>query len=202
MPPRNVVVFDVETQKSFSEVGKSNLQKLKISVLGLYDYQSEQYKVYEEKELIQVEKRFQEVELIVGFNIRRFDMPVLQPYFFSPIENFPVLDLLDDIETFRGHRASLESIAVPTLGKHKSGSGRDAITLFKENRIEELKSYCLDDVRLTKEIYDCGCRDGKILFTSSRDYKTYEIPVNWKQSTEEIIRAAAARPSEFPTSLF
>ena len=82
MPLRNIVVFDLETQKSFSEVGKANLQKLKISVLGLYDYQSEQYKVYEEKELIQVEKRFQEVELIVGFNIRRFDIPVLQPYFF------------------------------------------------------------------------------------------------------------------------
>ncbi len=198
----NKIVLDLETQKSFKEVGKAKLDKLRISVAGVYDYRDDRYSAYEEKELMQLEQRLRDIGLIIGFNIRRFDMPVLAPYLFAPVETLPVLDLLDDIEKARGHRAILESIAVPTLNKHKSGSGADALVLFKENKLDELKRYCLDDVRLTREIYDFGCREGKVLFTSSWDYKTYEIPVTWKEQTAEIMRKAASQDAGFPSSLF
>ena len=198
---KNIVVLDLETQKSFKEVGKSKLEKLKISVVGIYDYLNDMYSTYEEKEIIQLEKRLKEIDLLIGFNIRRFDLPVLAPYLFGSTQQLPVLDLLDDIEKYRGHRASLDSIAGPTLKKHKIGTGVEALILYKENRMEELKRYCLEDVRLTKEIYEYGCREGKILFTSTWDYKTYEIPVNWRTSTAEIIEKAA-RTTGFPDSLF
>ena len=202
MSAQNIVVIDLETQKSFKEVGKSKLEKLKISTAGVYDYLTGQFVAYEEKDMMLVEKRLQDIGLIIGFNIRRFDMPVLAPYLFMPVENLPVLDLLDVIEQVRGHRASLDSIAGPTLGQHKSGSGADALTLFKENKMEELKRYCLDDVRLTKEIYEYGCREGKIKFTSTWDYKTYEIPVNWKAETEAILSKTKQPEALFPSSLF
>ena len=95
------------------------------------------------------------------------------------------------------------SIAQPTLGLHKSGTGMDALALFQEGKMEALKRYCLDDVRLTKEVFDYGRTNGKVYFTSSWDYKTYEIPVLWKEETEEFLRAAVKAPkAEFPTSLF
>ncbi len=202
MSSSNILVMDLETQKSFKEVGKARLEKLKISVAGVYDYMTDEFLIYEEKELMKLEKRLQDVDLLIGFNIRRFDMPVLAPYLFMPTENLPVLDLLEDVEKVRGHRASLDSIAQPTLKQHKSGSGADALTLFKENRMDELKRYCLDDVRLTKEIYEYGCREGKIFFTSTWDYKTYEIPVGWKETTENLTRRPSAQSRNFPTSLF
>ena len=197
----NILVLDLETQKSFKEVGKAKLEKLKISVAGVYDYLTDQYTAYEEKELMKLEKRLQEVELLIGFNIRRFDLPVLAPYLFMKVETLPVLDLLEEVEKFRGHRASLDSLAGPTLKQHKIGNGTDALLFYKENRMEELKKYCLEDVRLTKEIYEYGCREGKIFFTSNWDYKTYEIPVNWKHATKESVQKAASRPA-FPASLF
>lgn len=199
---KNIIVLDLETQKSFKEVGKSRLEKLRISVAGVYDYLTDEFCAYEEKEVMQVEKRLQDIGLIIGFNIRRFDLPVLSPYLFMRIEHLPVLDLLDVVEAERGHRASLDSIAGPTLKKHKSGSGVDALNLFKENRMEELKRYCLDDVRLTREIYEYGCREGKILFTSTWDYKTYEIPVHWQSQSEEILGRSKSHQTVFPSSLF
>ena len=204
MSSKNIIVLDLETQKSFKEVGgKAKLDKLRISVAGLYDYQMDQYLTYEEKDLMQLDKRLQQVDLIIGFNIKRFDMPVLAPYVFMPVENLPVLDLMEIIEQVRGHRVSLDSIAGPTLNQRKSGSGADAITLFQDGKIEELKHYCLDDVRLTRNIYEYGCREGKIRFTSTWDYKTYEVPVNWKQETETLMhRVQEARPGKFPSSLF
>lgn len=199
----NVLIFDIETQKSFKEVGRARLEKLRISCVGVYDYVTDAFTAYEEKDMMMLEKRFKEAELIIGFNSRRFDFPVLAPYFFTPIESFPQLDLLDDVEKNRGHRASLDSIAGPTLKQHKTGNGADALMLFKEGRMDELKRYCLEDVRLTKEVYEYGCREGKVLFTSSWDYKTYDIPVSWKQATDRTSRTPApAKESAFPASLF
>lgn len=198
----NILVLDLETQRSFKDVGKQNLHKLRVSVVGTFDYLTQKYEIYEEKELLLLEKRIREVDLLIGFNIRRFDLPVLAPYLFSTVENLPVLDLLDAIEKERGHRASLDSIAQPTLKLRKSGSGIDAITLFQEGNMETLKRYCLDDVRLTKEVYNYGRANAKIYFTSSRDYKTYEIPVSWQAETEEFLQAAGPSKADFPTSLF
>lgn len=198
----NTLVLDLETQRSFKEVGKQNLNKLKVSVACIYDYLTGQYESYEEKELIRLDKRIREADLLIGFNIRRFDLPVLAPYLFSPIETLPVLDLMEAAEKERGHRASLESIAQPTLKLRKTGSGFDALALFREGKMEQLKSYCQNDVRLTKEVYDYGVTHGKVFFTSSWDYQTYEIPVHWKEETEEISKAVKSAGSDFPTSLF
>ena len=203
MALENIVVLDLETQRSFKEVGKQNLHKLGVSVVGTYDYLTQAYESYEEKDILRLDKRLREADLLIGFNVRRFDLPVLAPYLFTPIENLDVLDLLEAVEKARGHRASLDSIAKPTLKLHKSGTGENALTLFQEGKMEELTRYCLDDVRLTKEIYDYGLTHGKIFFTSSWDYKTYEIPVSWREETEEIFRAAQSSAKvEFPTSLF
>lgn len=201
---KNFLVLDLETQKSFKDVGgKSNLEKLKISVAGVYDYLTDQYIAYEEKEVMKFETRLREADLVIGFNIRRFDMTVLAPYLFMPVENIPVLDLLDAVEKDRGHRASLDSIAGPTLKQHKTGNGADALILFKEGKMDELKRYCLEDVRLTKEVFEYGCREGKILFTSNWDYKTYEIKVNWKEIAEKASQSKKIiADSSFPTSLF
>lgn len=203
---QNILVLDLETQKSFKEIGKSksdSLAKLKVSVVGVYDYLTDRYRTYEEKETMELDKRLQSAGLVIGFNIRRFDMPVLQPYLFQPVEQLPVLDLLDEIEKVRGHRASLDSVARATLKRGKSGDGADALVFFKEGRMKELKKYCLDDVRLTKEIYEYGCREGKIFFTSTWDYKTYEIPVGWKKTAEEFLnKKNATTKTDFPTSLF
>lgn len=202
---KNVIVLDVETQRSFKEVGKSkalSLCKLKVSVVGVYDYLTEQYLSYEEKDMMKLDQRLQNADLIIGFNIRHFDMAVLAPYLFVPVTNLPVLDLLEEIEKVRGHRASLDSVARATVKEGKSGDGAEALVLFKEGRIEELKKYCLDDVRLTKAIYEYGCREGKIFFTSSWDFKTYEIPVPWKEMTESFLNKKKEGKTDFPSSLF
>lgn len=198
----NIIVLDLETQKSFKDVGKQHLQKLRVSVAGVYDYLTQAYEVYEEKDLIRLDQRIREADLLIGFNIRRFDLPVLAPYLFTPISELPVLDLLEAIEKARGHRASLESIAQPTLNLRKSGSGIDALALFRDGKMDALKRYCLNDVRLTKEVFDYGRTHAKIFFTSSWDYKTYEIPVSWKEETESFLKSVKPSAASFPQSLF
>lgn len=202
---KDIIVFDIETQNTFQETGKSRAEafkKLRVSIVGVYEYLTDSYKVYEEKELMELDKRFQKADLLLGFNSAGFDLPVLSNYFFTPVDRFPHLDLMTEIEKNRGHRASLDSVAKPTLKAKKSGSGLDAIMYWKEGRMDELKKYCLEDVRITKEVFEYGCREGKILFTSTWDFKTYEIPVNWKKDAEALFKGSASKPQDFPSSLF
>ena len=55
----------------------------------------------------------------------------------------------------------------------KTGSGLAAIELWKSGQIEKLKSYCLNDVKLTREVYDYALANGRLLFQDF--FETREI---------------------------
>ena len=195
------VVVDVETQKGFNEVDRKKLHLLKVSVACLYDSRADKYLAFEEKEMLKFEDYLKKADLVVGFNVRDFDMEVLAPYLITPVKNFPVLDILVEFEKARGHRISLQSVAQATLGESKSGSGLDAIKYYTEGRMEELKKYCLDDVRITRDVYEYGLKHGKIYFISNRDYQKYEVPVDWSGAVTQI-KTMKKTENAFPTSLF
>ena len=195
------LVLDIETQKGFHEVDRKKLHLLKVSVACIYDSKTDSYLAFEEKEMLKLEEIMKQADLIIGFNVRDFDMEVLAPYFMTPIKNFPILDLLVEFEKVRGHRISLQSLAQATLQTSKSGSGWDALQLFKDGKIDELKKYCMDDVRITKDIYEYGLKHEKVLFISNRDYQTHEVPINWGNAFKEL-KEQKKEENSFPTSLF
>ena len=150
------MVLDLETQKGFHEVDRKKLYLLKVSVACVYDSKTDAYTAFEEKEMLKLEELLKQADLLIGFNIRDFDLEVLTPYLMAPPKNFPLLDLMVEIEKVRGHRVSLQSVAQATLNTSKSGTGWDALQLYKDGKIEELKKYCMDDVKITKEIFPCS----------------------------------------------
>ena len=197
-----IITLDIETQRGFHEVDRKKLHLLKVSVACIHDTKTDAYLAFEEKEMTRLEEILKQADLIVGFNIRDFDMEVLAPYFATPVKNFPMLDLLVEFEKVRGHRASLQSIAQATLNISKSGSGWDALGLYKEGRMDELKKYCIDDVKITKAVYEYGAKNGKILFLSNRDYQTHEVAVSWGNALKEVKEKQKREEKAFPTSLF
>ena len=78
-----------------------------------------------------------------------------------------LLHLLEEIQKVIGHRVKLESVAQGTIGSGKSGNGLEALLYFRNNRMDLLKKYCLDDVRVTKQVYDFALKNQKLLY---RDY--------------------------------
>ena len=198
--PGHFVVLDIETQKGFNEVDRKKLYLLKVSVACIYDSKADAYFSFEEKEMLKLEEYLKKADLIIGFNVLDFDMEVLAPYLLTPVKNFPVLDLLVEFEKVRGHRISLQSIAQATLNTSKSGSGWDAIQLYKDGKMAELKKYCIDDVRITKDVYEYGLKHGKISFVSNRDYQTHEVPIQWGGAMKE--QKQKKEENAFPTSLF
>ncbi len=180
------LVLDLETQRDFTEVEGRRHELLGVSVVGIYRYGADRYEAYQESDLAVFAPLLQQAELVIGFNIKRFDLPVLAPYLSFSISTIPVLDLLDDVVKHLGHRVSLESLAQATLGRGKTGSGLDALRWFKEGKFDLIKQYCLDDVRLTKELYEYGKQHGRLYAENRYGTGRLEIPVFWPERKRDL----------------
>ncbi len=179
------IVLDLETQKSFQEVGgRGKNHLLKISVCGIYSYDTDKYQIFREHELTKLSPILQTADQIIGFNIKDFDFQVLQPYLNFDVNTLPYLDILEEIEKVLGHRIKLEDVAQGTLGKGKSGSGMDALLYFKQGRWDNLEKYCLDDVKVTKQVYDYALKNGKLLYKDF--FKSKEMPIKIQEATQRV----------------
>lgn len=180
----NEIVLDVETKKSFQEVGgKQNMHLLGVSVVGTYFYADETFRCFEEKDFSALEELLKNASRVIGFNSKHFDFPVLSPHLSLPLHTVAHLDLMEDIERGVGFRVSLDNLARANLGVGKSGHGMEAIQWWREGNIDAIKQYCLDDVRLTRDLYECGKRQGGVQL-DSRDRGRITVPVSWQTPTE------------------
>jgi DEAD/DEAH box helicase domain-containing protein len=157
---------------------------LKISVCGIYSYDTDKYQIFREHELSKLSTILQTADQVIGYNIIDFDFQVLQPYLNFDVKTIPALDLLVEIVKVIGHRIKLEDVAQATLGKGKSGSGMDALLYFKQGRWDNLEKYCLDDVKVTKQIYDYALKNGKLLYKDF--FKSKEMPIKIEEAKQKV----------------
>ena len=152
------IVFDIETKNSFADVGgQQNLRALDASVVGVYSYANNTYRCFEEHEFPELGDILKRTHLLIGFSSKRFDVPVMEKYFSFNLAAVPHMDILEEIEKTLGRRIGLGVLAEANINAGKTGHGMEAIDLYRQGEIEKLKAYCLQDVKLTKEIYDLIC---------------------------------------------
>ncbi len=172
----NKIVFDLETQKSFDEVGGRNKNHLlKVSVAVAYVYPENKFLVFEEKNVHKLGEILQEADQVIGYNIVSFDYEVLRPYLHFNPTTLPTLDLLVEVEKVLGHRVGLDSVASATLAASKLASGMDAIKFWRTGQKDKLKEYCVEDVRLTRDIYEYARANGKLFYKDFFTRKEFKI---------------------------
>ena len=172
------LVLDLETKKSFEEVGgHQNIKDLEVSLCGVYSYDKDQFRAFKEDEFKELGQWLKSASLIIGFNSKSFDFTALQPYFKFKLSKLPHLDILEEVYHALGHRLKLQSLALATLGEGKSGSGLDALWYYKNNDWDKLEKYCLDDVRITRDVYEYGRKHGHLWYENNGRRET--IPVRW-----------------------
>ena len=179
------IVLDIETSNSFQDVGgRNNFTDLKVSLIGAYSYREDAYLSFTEHEIEKFEPYLKRAGLVIGFAINRFDIPVLKKHFSFDLMALPRLDLLEEIEMALGTRISLDILAKTNLGIGKThASGLEAITLYNEGKMEELKDYCLHDVRLTRDLYELGKRQGHLLVPDRGTGELIKAPMKLQEET-------------------
>ncbi len=177
--PRRFAVLDVETRRSAAEVGGWTRPDLMgISVAVLYDSEADAFTDYQEHEIPALAERLRAFDLVVGFNIMRFDYGVLagaHPFAYSRL---PTLDMLTHVHERLGYRLKLDNLAQATLNVGKSADGLQALQWWKEGKLDEIARYCRQDVAVTRDLYLFGRENHYVLFQNKAGQKA-RLPVAW-----------------------
>ena len=176
---KNVVYFDLETQKAADEVGGWNhISRMGMSVGVTYSTARGDYRIYSERRVNELIAELQRADLVVGFNNLRFDYEVLHGYTAFDLRQLPTLDMLAALQKSLPHRLSLDSIAAATLGVEKTSDGLQAIRWFREGRLLEIAEYCCYDVKITRLIHEYG-ETRRQLFYRNRFGNKLAVAVSW-----------------------
>ena len=172
-------VLDLETRRSAEEVGGwGHASRMGVSCVVVYDSLTDTYEEYLGEDIDRLTAHLKQFDLVVGFNIIRFDYAVLTGYSSFDFHSLPTLDILADVYGRLGYRLSLDHLGEQTLGAKKSADGLMALVWWKQGKIREIIDYCRDDVRLTRDLYRFGLENRYLLFKNKAGVKV-RVPVDW-----------------------
>lgn len=153
------IVFDIET---IGDIRDMSTQE--VTVVSIYDYGTDSYTSFEQLELGDLWPILEKADRLIGYNSLHFDIPILNKYYSGDLATIPHLDLLKVIKESSGSRYKLNDIAKATLQIEKSADGLLAQKWFKEGKIDEVKKYCEQDVKVTMELYEFGKKNKMIYY--------------------------------------
>jgi len=176
---KNIVYFDLETQKAAEEVGGwNNIRDMRMSVGVTYSTARGDYRIYAEPGVNDLINELMRADLVVGFNNLRFDYEVLHGYSVVDLRQVPTLDMMVELQKVLQHRLSLDSVATATLGVQKTAEGMQAIQWFREGRLLEIAEYCCYDVKITRLVHEYGLAH-KQLYYQNRFGNKLAVSVAW-----------------------
>ena len=179
-------MIDIETSNTFDDVGgKENLTDLNISLVGVYSYLTNSLKSFREGGLEPLSEILKEASLIIGFGIRRFDLPILKASLNFNINKIPHIDLLDEIEKNYGRRISLDLLAKANLGVGKLSHGLEAVKFYQAGDWDSLEKYCLQDVVLTRDLYDLCQRQKYLMVPQKFNPRPIRVDLDIKEPISE-----------------
>ncbi|MGC6458717.1 MAG: ribonuclease H-like domain-containing protein [Akkermansiaceae bacterium] len=183
------VYFDLETQRSFGDVGGSaNKDKMGMSVGVTFSTHTGKYQIFGEDDVDELVDQLIKADLVVGFNHVQFDYPVLQAYTIYDLATQTVnCDMMLDLEKVLGHRLKLDALAQASLNSSKTADGLDALKwwqLYKktgdQQHLMNIAEYCCYDVKVTKEVYEYGLEHGMVKY-ADRNGNPLDVEAPWKK---------------------
>ena len=177
------ITLDLETKNMFSDVGSNDPTALDISVVCIHDSLDDSYKSFTEANMKDLWPILEQSDMIITWNGDHFDIPLLNKYYAGDLSKIKSLDLMKEVVNVLGRRLKLDTVAQATLGKAKSGNGLEAIEWWLSGEIDKIIKYCIDDVRLTKEIYEYAIANSSLKYKDNGTIKevklnttTWEVP--------------------------
>jgi DEAD/DEAH box helicase domain-containing protein len=180
------VVVDVEIQHNPEQVagGWDATDKLGVACAVVYEFTENRFLVYGPDDVPVLKNRLLRADRISGFNIWRFDLPVIwgmsraawaQPGDmpdWSSLRHrtddvlariWRALGLNPDEFTERHQGWGLHYVALGTLGRGKTGYGDDAPKWYQAGLWQKVVNYCLNDVALERDVVTFIDRHGYVV---------------------------------------
>lgn len=180
------LIYDIEIEKGI--VGKGETRRegfeycagwhdhanMGVSVIGAYDYGEDRYRVFCKDNMEAFFQAVDDADVLVSFNGLAFDNQVIRACWsqtdFKP--DGKCYDLLVELWAAAGlgpkfeypsHAGfGLDAVCLANFGTRKTGHGAAAPLYWQQKMIGNVIDYCLNDVRLTKQLFDCVLSGGSV----------------------------------------
>ncbi len=182
LPKRShhTVLFDLETIRGSAELGGwDKIHRMRVATGAVLHLQEGRMETFGEDRVGELIARLEAADLVVGFNVKRFDYEVLSAY--TGIDyrrKLPTLDLWEEVRRQLGFRLGLNHLVDATLGAHKTADGLQSLEWVKQGRMDLVEAYCRHDVELLRDLYLYGRRMGYVLYRDKQE-NTLKLPVEW-----------------------
>ncbi|UCF82336.1 MAG: DUF1998 domain-containing protein, partial [Desulfobacteraceae bacterium] len=183
-----LLYLDLETQQTAQDVGGwQNTHLMRTSVVVIFDSIKNDFRSFHEDNIEFLFDLLGRADLIIGFNIRKFDYRVLSAYTTQDLNALPTFDILADIHERLGFRLGLDHLATETLNRGKAADGLQAVEWFRQGEMEKLTDYCRQDVEVTRDLFQFGLRNGHLVYREKRSDRRLRLFVDWK--LEDMVKA-------------
>jgi len=167
------ITLDIETTSAAP--GRIDPNTMELAIVCIHDSKTDSYDSFTKEELPRLWPTLEHADALIGYNSDHFDIPILNKYYPGDLTRIKSIDLLASIRDSLGRRLKLDSVAEATLGRKKIGSGLDSVTWWKEGLIDKVREYCIEDVRITKEVYEYALKNGSVKYMDFGEKKIVPI---------------------------
>ncbi|MDB5236936.1 MAG: box helicase domain protein [Parcubacteria group bacterium] len=179
------ITFDIETANAFPSLARNDLSRMEISIVGIHDSETDEYSSYSREEFPKLWPILERADMLIGFNSDTFDIPILNRYYPGDLTSIKSLDLLVEVQKALGRRVRLQSLAEATLNKGKGGNGLQAVEWWAAGEYEKVRKYCIEDVRITRELYDYALANGSLKYKDLKQKRDVKIDTReWEKIPE------------------
>jgi DEAD/DEAH box helicase domain-containing protein len=180
------ITFDIESISDSMVRGRVDVNEQELIVVAIHDSETGEFSSYTKEELTKLWPIIEKADMLIGFNSNTFDIPLLNRYYPGDLTRIRSLDLLHEVQQVLGRRIRLQALAEATLGRGKKGDGLKAQEWWREGKKEKVKEYCIEDVRLTRELYDFARTKGVLKYKDLREVKDIKLDTRkWELVTPE-----------------
>lgn len=169
------ITFDIETSNLIPVMSRQELHRMDISVVAIHDSETGEYSSYDQSEFPKLWPIIEKADVLIGFNSDTFDIPILNNYYPGDLTKIRSLDLLSEVYKALGRRIRLQNLAEATLGHGKSADGLKAVEWWQQGLYDKVREYCIQDVKVTRQIYEYALKHGKLKFKDLRTVRDLKI---------------------------
>ena len=172
------------------EGNEGNLHSIGMSVGVVRDTSKSLNCVYLESHAKMLVTHLHSVDLVIGYNIRRFDYIVLEKYGGTMLKYLPTFDMFLEVQKSTDQMISMANLAKRTLNIELDKLGANAVNKWWEEEKQEVIGYCILDVDITQKLFNHACREGYLKYWDWNERKVISIDTSyWSNKCRLIVQS-------------
>ena len=203
-PGPRVLSFDLETLRSAADVGGwRHIDRMGMALAVVFDSSTGEFTTYREPDVASLVAHLQAADLVVGYNVLRFDYRVLTGYSPVAFDRLPTFDMMVALRAVLHQRLSLANLGHATLGRGKTADGLQSLEWVRAGRLDLVEEYCRADVALTRDLFEHALQHGHLSFElGGRVLRTPDLGWDLRRLVQEAAKVRAVRIRGVQPSLF